>query len=67
MADKTRFIVFGVRDDLLIEIHRDDFDKALIDADLSSCADYKARIWDNYQQRFIEPHVIDLAMKYLSQ
>jgi hypothetical protein len=66
---KARFIVFGVDTDgdTLIENHTDDFDEALLRQDAMSCVDFKARIWDGEQGRFVAPHVIDLALKFLNQ
>jgi hypothetical protein len=69
MADKTRFIVFGCRPDdtLLVENHTDDFDNALMYADVMSTSDYKARIFDREKSKFVDQHVIDLAIRYMGQ
>jgi hypothetical protein len=63
-------VVFGVnRDDkdTFVENHTDDFIHCLLLADIMSTADYKARIWDNEDKRFIPERVIDRAMRFLSQ
>ena len=68
MADKARFIVFGCRteDTLLVENHTDDFDAALGYYDVTSTADFKARIFDQSQGKLIDQHVIDLAAKFVN-
>jgi hypothetical protein len=64
--DIFRFIVFGVRaqDDLLVEIHTDDFDNAVQQQDITSCADFKARIYDNVERAFVKPDVVEMARHF---
>jgi len=62
-----RFIVFGCRpsDDLLVELHTDDFQHAITMQSLYSCENYKARIFDNVERAFIKPEVIGHAVQFL--
>lgn len=50
---QSRFIVFGCKQDLLIEFQTDNLDYALELADGNSDAGYKARIWDNRARQFL--------------
>ena len=50
---QSRFIVFGCKDDLLIEFQTDSLEYALVLADANSDAGYKARIWDNRARQFL--------------
>ena len=61
--DAPRFIVFGVQDDLLIETHTNLVLDAVILCEINSCADYKARLWDNVQRRFISQRQIDYVLQ----
>ena len=62
-----RFIVFGCRpsDDLLVELHTNEFTDAVVMQSVYSGEDFKARIFDNEEQRFIKPAVIDHAAQFL--
>ncbi len=67
MLSTPRFVVFGVRvkDNLLIENHIDYFDNAVMMQEVTSTADYQARVWDKLEKCFIKQAVIDHAKKFL--
>ena len=62
-----QFVVFGCRptDESLIELHTDSFNDAVVMHSLYSCDGYKARVFDNEKQQFINPAVIDHAVQFL--
>lgn len=48
-----RYIVFGVKDDHLVENETNVYGKALYWADKHTTHEYKARIWDSRLNKFI--------------
>ena len=48
-----RYTVFGVRHDLFVEHSTNDLELAALFQDWLSCSEYKARIFDNVQGKFL--------------
>ena len=71
MEPKGRFIIYGVKaegdDHVMVEIHTDDFDHAVEQRMVMSCADYKARIFDCKHGRFVPQNVIEFAERQLNK
>lgn len=48
-----RYIVFGVKNDVLVENETNLYGKALFWADKHTSHDFKARVWDRVSRKFI--------------
>jgi hypothetical protein len=60
-----RFVVFGIRNDVLVEYSTDDIANAVLLHDWLSCSDYKAKVFDNKCRKFVKPQVLAIILRQL--
>jgi hypothetical protein len=66
MTKRMRFIVFGVNpaDDLLVENAAVDFEVACAYYMATTTAEFKARVWDNVRNKFLNQKVVEYGIVY---